>query len=131
MKPLSEVKMYTAGVLVIFLISLSSCAVSPEIQAKMDEFDRTVPSCSSASDCTAKWAAARAWTVENSDFIIQGESDSRIFASNTYVSQSGIGVVVLRVNDQILVDLECFSAYSCPEMLDMSLDFNRVVGSAR
>ena len=75
---------------------ISSCAVSPETQAKMDEFARTIPSCSSSADCAPKWNAAHNWTEENSSFVIQGDSDTRIFASSTLTTQSGLGVVVYR-----------------------------------
>ncbi len=113
---------------------IPSCAISPETQAKMDEFARTIPSCSSAAECERKWAAARQWTVQNSDFMIQGESDTRIYASSNIISQSGIGVVVNRVTTnsgdyQIVADLECFSAYTCPEILDLKIDFNRTVNN--
>lgn len=114
---------------------LAGCAVNPETQAKMDEFANTIPTCSGDADCTSKWATARRWTEENSDFSIRGESDTRINASSNIISQSGIGVVVTRVPVgsnlyQIVADLECFSAYSCPELWDMKLDFNRTLNGS-
>ncbi len=113
---------------------LASCAASPETQAKMDEFVRTIPSCTTDADCDRKWAAARQWTQANSDFGIRSESGTRIYASSNLISQSGVGVVVTKVTSgsnrsQIIADLECFSAYSCPEILDMKLDFNRTVNA--
>lgn len=113
---------------------VSSCAISPETQAKMDEYDRTIPSCSSESDCQPKWSAARAWVLQNSDFGIRGESAERIMATSNIISTSGLGVVVDRVSAnggyQITVDLECFSAYGCPNIWDTKLDFNRTVNAA-
>ena len=111
---------------------LVSCAVSPETQAKMDEYASTIPSCFSDDECDRKWAAARTWTLENSDFNIRGESDTRINATSNIISQSGIGVVVTKVADgsngfQIIADLECFSAYSCPEIWDLKIDFNQTL----
>lgn len=118
----------------LLLLLLTSCAASPEMQARRDEYDRTIPTCSNDSDCQAKWQAARAWVVANSDFGIRSESDSRIMATSNIVSQGGLGAVVDRVangNDyQFLVDLECFSAYGCPNILDSMLDFNRSVNAA-
>lgn len=118
--------------LIAIAVFLTACAVNPETQAKMDEFARTIPTCNSDTDCERKWAAARRWTVENSDFSIRGESDTRINASSNIISQTGIGVEVNRVaigNNlyQIVAELECFSAYSCPELWDMKLDFNRTL----
>jgi hypothetical protein len=116
-------------------LTLVSCAVSPETQAKMDEYERTIPSCTSDVDCNAKWALARAWTEQNSDFNIRGESDTRIQATSNIISQTGIGVVVNKIatsanSYQIVADLECFSAYSCPELWDLRVDFNRTVNGA-
>jgi hypothetical protein len=113
---------------------VASCAVSPETQAKMDEFARTIPSCSNTAQCERKWASARRWTVQNSDFNIRGESDIRINANSNIISQSGIGVVVSRVASpaggfEIIAALECFSAYTCPEIWDLKLDFNRTVNA--
>lgn len=101
----------------------------------MDEFARTIPSCASDAECDRKWAIARQWTQNNSDFNIRGESDTRINASSNIISQSGIGVVVTKVGSgadrfQIVADLECFSAYSCPELWDMKVDFNRTVNGS-
>lgn len=114
---------------------LASCAASPEIQAKMDEYERTIPTCSSDAECTRKWDVARTWTMQNSDFTIRGSSDTRINASSNIISQSGIGVVVTKVatgsnSFQIIADLECFSAYSCPEIWDLRIDFNNTVNGA-
>ncbi len=98
----------------------------------MDEFARTIPTCTSDTDCDRKWALARTWTLQNSDFNIRGESDTRINANSNIISQSGIGVIVNKVagesNDfQIVVDLECFSAYTCPDIWDLKVGFNQTV----
>ena len=113
---------------------LASCAVSPETQAKMDEYARTIPTCLSDAECTSKWAVARTWTLQNSDFNIRGESDTRINASTNIISQSGIGVIITKVANgsdgfQLVADLECFSAYSCPELWDLKVDFNRTINN--
>lgn len=117
---------------ILTALLLISCAVSPETQAKMDEYARTIPSCLSDDECDRKWAAARAWTLENSDFNIRGESDTRINANSNIISQSGIGVVVTKLPNgsggfQIVADLECFSAYSCPEFWDLKVNFNQTI----
>lgn len=126
----------TMAISVLLAFGLSSCAVSPETQSKMDEFARTIPSCSSDAECSRKWAAARAWIVGNSDYPIQGDSDTRIYASNALNTMSGVGVIVDRVaisggGYQIVADMECFSAYNCPDLWDRMVDFNRTVNGAR
>lgn len=122
---------FSAGLTVLLL---SSCAISPAIQAKMDEYNRTIPTCSSESDCQTKWLAARAWVVANSDFAIRAESEQRIMATSNIISMSGLGVVVDRVaangSYQITVNVECFSAYGCPDIWDTMLDFNRTLNEA-
>jgi len=98
----------------------------------MDEYARTIPSCMSDADCDHKWALARTWTLQNSDFNIRSESDTRINANSNVTSQSGIGVIATKVTNgsnkfQIVADLECFSAYSCPELWDLKVDFNQTL----
>lgn len=117
---------------ILATLLLISCAVSPETQAKMDEYARTIPSCLSDADCDRKWALARTWTLQNSDFNIRGESGTRINANSNIISQTGIGVIVTKVANgsdryQIIADLECFSAFSCPELWDLKVDFNNTL----
>jgi hypothetical protein len=113
-------------------LTLVSCAVSPETQAKMDEYARTIPTCLGDDECDRKWAVARTWTAQISDFGIRSESDIRINANNNIISQSGIGVIITKVANgsdgfQLIADLECFSAYSCPELWDLKVDFNKTI----
>ncbi|GJM13258.1 MAG: hypothetical protein DHS20C12_16610 [Pseudohongiella sp.] len=127
---------YTRTLLPLFAAALLvSCAASPETQAKMDEYARTIPICSSDAECQRKWSLAREWTVENSDFNIRGEGDTRIHASSNIISQGGVGVVVTKVANganefQIVADLECFSAYGCPDIWDLKIDFNQTLNNA-
>jgi len=100
----------------------------------MDEFARTIPTCASDAECDRKWALARTWTLQNSDFNIRGESDTRINANSNIISQSGIGVIVTKVSNgsnsfQIVANLECFSAFTCPDIWDLKVDFNHTVNS--
>jgi hypothetical protein len=112
---------------------LTACAVSPETQALMDEYDRTIPSCSTSLECQTKWAAARSWAIANADFPIYTESDTRIRATSTLTTTSGIGVVVHREgsgnNYRFLVDVECFNAYGCPNIWQAKVDFNRTLNA--
>ncbi|MCH2357054.1 MAG: hypothetical protein MK319_10360 [Pseudomonadales bacterium] len=117
-------------------LSISACAVSAATQALMDEYERTIPSCASDQDCGPKWAAARTWVVQNSDFSIRSEGDSRIMATSNIISQSGMGVTVDRVaadagGYQITVTVECFSAYGCPNLWQAMVEFNQAVNTAQ
>jgi hypothetical protein len=125
--------MRTIGMLTMALAA-AGCAVSPEIQALMDEYERTVPVCSSEQDCQVKWRAARAWAIENSNFPILTENELRIMASSTLSPTRGVGVVVNRdgilAGASLRVEVECFSASSCPNVWEMQIDFNRTVAAA-
>jgi hypothetical protein len=120
------------GLLVLFgTLTLTACGVSPETQAKINEYRRTVPSCSSQAECQTKWARARDWAVQNADYPIYSESETRIRASSTMTTTSGTGIVVTREGSgnqwRFFVDIECFSAGGCGDVWDTRLDFNRVV----
>lgn len=120
----------------LFLILLlAACAASPELLAKMEEYDRTVPICLSSQDCELKWQTAREWAIGNSDFPVLTEGELRIMASSTLIGMSGIGVIVNRdgtgTGSRILVDIECFSAYGCPDIWDLKLQFNQAIAAAQ
>ena len=116
-------------------LSFASCAITPEIQAKMDEYARTIPTCANAAACQAKWNMALAWVEANSDFGIRSASADRILATTNTNSDSGIGITVHRVaaangGFQITVDMDCLSGYGCPTLWDKMVDFNRSVNTA-
>lgn len=124
----------TAG-LALFGALLAACAVSPETQAKMDEYARTIPVCSSAEACQPKWNAARAWVDANNSFGIRSATDERIVSTTNITSDSGIGMTITREpiangQFQIVADMDCFIAYGCPRLWDLMIDFNRSVNAA-
>lgn len=122
-----------SGLLAIAALSglMTACAVSPETQALIDEYERTIPSCSSQIDCETKWANARNWVMQNSDFPIYTESATRIRATSTLTTSAGVGVVVTREGSgnqyRFLVDVECLNAFGCPNIWETKLDFNRTL----
>ncbi|MFT6094221.1 MAG: hypothetical protein ACJA2Q_002123 [Pseudohongiellaceae bacterium] len=120
----------------LIALMLPACAVSPATQALRSEYESTIPLCSSIEDCQQKWTIARAWVVDNSDFTIRSESETRIMATSNLISQSGFGVTVNRSpveagNYQISVSVECFSAYGCPNNWETMLDFNRTLNAVQ
>lgn len=127
-------KMMRMLLLVTLALVAVGCAVSPEIRALMDEYERTVPVCASELDCRAKWQAARAWAIENSDFPILRESELRIMASSTLSPERGVGVVVTRdgilAGASLRVEVECFSASECPNVWEKQIEFNRTIAAA-
>lgn len=120
------------GLLVLVgTLTLAACGISAETQARIDEYHRTIPSCSSRAECQTKWARARDWAVQNSDYPIYSESETRIRASSTMTTTSGTGIVVTREGSdnqwRFFVAVECFSAGGCGDVWETRLDFNRVV----
>ncbi len=118
------------------MVMLSACGVSAATQAKIDEFNRTIPSCSGAADCAAKWQAARTWVLENADFGLQADNENLI---ETLVprlqSQSGTSAKVERVSlgsgrYELRVSTDCHAAYGCSNPWDLGIDFNRSVAAA-
>lgn len=117
-------------------LMLASCGASEEYLARLAEVERTIPSCTSEAECEAKWSAARSWVIANADFSLRTDNDTRIDTLNADSTRSGTAVQVDRVEGrngefQIVVDVECFAAYGCPNELDMRLDFNRAVNAAQ
>ena len=115
---------------------LAACGASAEYQARLAEYESTIPVCASATECEAKWSAARAWVIANADFSLRTDSESRIDTLNADSTRSGTAIQVDRIESQngafrILVDIECFAAYGCPSELDMRLDFNRTINAVR
>ncbi len=117
-------------------VSLASCSGSEEYQARLAEFQSTIPICASDAECDAKWSAARDWVVANADFSLRSDNEMRIDTLNADSTRSGTAIQVDRVEGQngeyqIIVDVECFAAFGCPSELDMRLDFNRTINAAQ
>lgn len=132
---MKELKLIKSASLAFLGTILVTCAVSPETQAKMDEYARTIPTCASAAACQSKWNMARAWVEANGDFGIRSATDERIVSTTNISSDSGIGITVTREPTangqfQIVIDTECLIAYGCPREWDMKIDFNRTVNAA-
>ena len=115
---------------------LAACAASEEYQARLAEFERTIPVCNAAAECETKWSAARDWVIANADFTLRTDSETRIDTLNADSTRSGTAIQVDRVEGQngayrIVVDVECFAAFGCPSELDMRLDFNRTINAVQ
>ncbi len=129
-------KTYALSLAVATVALLASCGTSADRQARLDEFNRTIPSCRGNADCTAKWNAAREWVVANADFELRTNSETRIDTLNADSTRAGTSIQVNRIaagdgSFQIVVDVECFAAYGCPNELDMGIEFNRVINAVR
>jgi len=122
---------------IFFLLTtftLAACGSSANYEQRLAEFNRTIPTCNSTADCNSKWQAARQWVIDNADFELRSDSSDRIDTLNSDSTRSGTAIQVDRVSQgagsyQIIVDVECFAAYGCPNELDMQLEFNRLLNS--
>ena len=127
-------KMYRLAVAIITISLLAGCATSPEMQAKQAELSRTIPTCSGAADCNAKWEAAQLWVVHNAGWKIQTQSNVLI---ETYNAVNGSTNIAVRVTKeplgsgryQLLVTVWCDNIFGChPDSWDAALKFNREIG---
>ncbi len=124
---------FSRRILPVFaFIALTSCGTSADYEARLAEFNRTIPTCSNSNECSAKWQAARQWVIENSDFQLRSDSEDRIDTLNSDSTRAGTSIQVDRVargngSYSIVVDVECFAAYGCPNELDKRLEFNRLL----
>lgn len=117
------------------MLLLGACSISAETQALIDEYDRTIPECEGAADCTGKWEAAYNWVIETPSYGIRVANENRI---ETYDADSTRAGTELRVTRESLggdryrfiVDIDCFANRGCPPYWETRIDFNRVVGSA-
>lgn len=59
--------------LLLVTAGLSGCAVqqNPATQAKINEIQRTIPTCTEEKECNAKWETAQLWVVKNAGYKIQ------------------------------------------------------------
>ena len=117
------------------VLVLTGCGMSAESQAKMDEYNRTIPMCQGIADCQAKWTAARNWVMEHASYGIRVNSETRIETYDADSTRAGTAVQVTREsvgNDRyrILVNIDCYATIGCPPYWETALDFNRTVNAA-
>lgn len=127
-------KLLPLATLLLVGLSLTTCGSTGNYEQRLAEFNQTIPTCNSSSDCESKWQAARQWVVANSDFQLRTDSADRIDTLNSNSTRSGTSIQVDRIDlgngsYQIFVDVECFAAYGCPNELDLRLEFNRLLNN--
>lgn len=124
------------GLLASAMLLLGGCGVSAATQAKIDEYNRTIPSCSGQNDCAAKWAVARTWVLQNADFPLLADNENVIETREPREqSQSGTSAKVERIavgdgRYELRLSTGCHAAYGCPNQWDLGIDFNRRVAAA-
>jgi hypothetical protein len=126
------------------VLVLASCATGggTATVAQADQYERTIPICVNANDCTEKMAAAKRWVVNNTGYALLIDSDEviethgwgRADITAVRVEKTPIG----GGRHSILVELSCaaetagptFGSNACPPYWETVLDFNVAVSSA-
>lgn len=91
--------MIRSKLLVVIISALvGGCAIAPtaEQQARQAEVDRTVPVCTSAPDCSAKWDAAQLWIVHHASYKIQTATNVLIETFNPSNYDPGLAARVTK-----------------------------------
>ena len=124
----------------LFVIAgLSGCAVqqNPAVQAKIDEIQRTMPTCSSEKECNAKWETAQLWVVKNAGYKIQTATSVLIQTFNATGSRVELAAQITKEPQgggryQFVAKVWCDNIFGCrPNRLDALLDFNRTLNAVQ
>jgi hypothetical protein len=118
---------------------LSACAATPsaEQRARLAEANRTVPTCSTEKECTAKWEAAQLWVVKNAGYKIQTVTSVLIETFNATGSNVHIAVRVTKEpmgggKYRFLARVWCDNMFGCkPDTYDALLDFNNTLNAVQ
>ena len=114
---------------------LCGCATSPKMEVKQAEVFRTIPTCSGAEDCNAKWEAAQLWVVHNAGWKIQTQLSVLIETYNAVGSSPRIAVRVTKEplgggKYKFIINVWCDNIFGCqPNSWDAALDFNRRISA--
>lgn len=122
----------------ILVTALASCATVPDAErmAMLDQINKTIPTCTGAEDCNAKWEAAQLWVVHHAAYKIQTATNVLIETYNPASSSPSIAARVTKEpmgggKYRLLVKVWCDNMFGCiPDPYASALDFNKVVGAA-
>lgn len=121
--------------MVALAVTLIGCAQNPQRAAMQEEFYRTIPTCSSAEDCNAKWEAAQLWVVHNAAYKIQTVSNVMIETYNPTNASARIGARVTKEpvgggKYKLVVSIWCDNIFGCvPDSLDTAIRFNKEIAA--
>ena len=113
--------------------ALVGCGVSAEQQARMDQFQRTIPICNTDDQCNLMWQTAQAWVANNAAYQIQIATDTVIQTFNPTGSTTAIGARVVKEplgsgSYRIVVSIYCDNLFGCmPDAWTAAQAFNNTV----
>lgn len=119
--------------LLITLLFLAGCANSYEQQAKVAQFNATIPQCETENQCRVMWEMAQIWVNNNSGYKIQMFTDSVIETFNSNNTDLAVTVNKIPIGSgryEFRVKTWCGNFLGCfPNSWDAAIDFNRSVSS--
>lgn len=128
--------MYKFAAAIAVLFSLYGCATTVD-PAKVELFEKTIPTCEAGPSCDIKWAAARTFILNNSKIRFQLVSNDYMVTYNPPQSSTDLAFSANKEpigNNfySIRVNAWCDNPYLCvPNAIDTMLSFNRAVGSVK
>lgn len=127
----------TFALLAAALLLLSGCATQiAQRAARMEELNRTIPTCFSDRECELKWSAARSWILANAGMKLQHLTSDFLETYNP-PTQSSTALAVRVVKEpmssggyRLVVRTWCNNFIGCfPNVMDAALHFNATVNA--
>lgn len=115
------------------VIFLAGCAVSPEQQARINQFQATIPQCRNEEVCKQMWEAAQVWVVRNSGFRVQVATDAIIETFSSVGNTTALAARVVKEplgsgSYRIVVSVWCDNIFGCsPNSWSAAQDFNNTL----
>ena len=116
-------------------VSCSLTLADPTIQASQGPLGSAVPTCSTESDCDAKWEAARRWVARNAGYRIRTATSDSIRTGNAAESRFELAALVTKESRgsgryRFNIRLWCANIFGCsPNRLVAMSDFNRTLNA--
>lgn len=118
-------------------MTLTGCATTNAAhQARVAQFQSTIPTCTGEEDCRAKWEAAQVWVAQHSDLKIQTATNVLI---ETYGGGQYDPTLSMRVlkepqgggSYRIVFSGGCNNMFGCvPDKWETGAAFNQAVSAA-
>lgn len=111
-------------------IMLTGCSLQSPQPGQLAEFQNTIPTCHSQSECDAKWSAARTWVLNNSAYKIQNYSADYLETYGGGNADTGFQVrvnkeIMLEGGYRIVVNVSCGNRFGCAkDPITAQIDFN-------
>jgi hypothetical protein len=130
------------ALLVASLAAVAGCASQEQLaaqaeaeQAAREQYEASLPRCSTDKECAAKWAAARRWVLDNCGFKLQHVSDDYLETYNIRdPASTGMWCRVTKTptsETEYLIELENgANNWFVGGMLGKRMEFNQYVNAA-